>query len=45
MHKLIMLPPGKVEARQQLRQEILETELLAEKDWLMQRVLEKGDYF
>jgi len=40
-----MLPPGKVEARQQLRQEILETELLAEKDWLMQRVLEKGDYF
>ncbi len=42
VRKLIMLPPGKMAARQQLRQEILETELLAEKDWLMQRVLEKG---
>lgn len=42
VRRLIVLPPGKVAARQQLRQEILATELLAEKDWLMQRVFETG---
>ncbi len=42
VRKLVMLPPGKVSARHQLQQEILATELLAEKDWLVQRVMEKG---
>lgn len=40
VRKLIALPPDDLAARQKLQQEILETELLAEKDWLMQRVLE-----
>ncbi|NUN99975.1 MAG: hypothetical protein HUU01_05105 [Saprospiraceae bacterium] len=44
VRKLIMLPPGKAAARQKLYQEIIDTPLLAEKDWLVQRVMEKGDY-